>query len=143
MIRFPLEIEDTNFMEAKIKHLEFIQNTINRMAGNSFLLKGWSITIVGGLLAFSLKEMSVDYVLVSLAVLFFFWILDSYFLTLERSYIRLYDHVRQKSENDVDFSMDTKNIENKSNWWDCSFSKTIKLFYGGLALVHLFIILMM
>lgn len=123
--------------------MEFIQNTINRMAGNSFLLKGWSITIIGGLLAFSLKEMNVSYVLISLAVLFFFWILDSYFLSLERAYISLYDQVRQKSEAEINFSMDVKNIENKSDWWDCSFSKTIKLFYGGLALVHLFIILMM
>ena len=38
-------------MEQKIKHLEFIQTTINRMAGNSFLLKGWTVTLTGGLLA--------------------------------------------------------------------------------------------
>lgn len=28
-------------MEAKIKHLEFIENVIERMARNSFMLKGW------------------------------------------------------------------------------------------------------
>lgn len=28
-------------MENKIKHLEFIQGVINRMANNSFMLKGW------------------------------------------------------------------------------------------------------
>ncbi len=34
-------------MEQKIKHLEFIQAAINRMAGNSFLLKGWTVTLSG------------------------------------------------------------------------------------------------
>ena len=43
-------------MENKLKHLEFIQNVINRMANTSFLLKGWSITIIAGLFAFSATE---------------------------------------------------------------------------------------
>jgi len=33
-------------MEAKLKHLEMIQDVIKRMASNSFLLKGWSLTLV-------------------------------------------------------------------------------------------------
>ncbi len=37
-------------IEKKLKHLEFIQNTITRMANNSFLLKGWTITVVGALI---------------------------------------------------------------------------------------------
>lgn len=32
-------------MENKQKHLEFIQSIINRMAGHSFLLKGWGVTL--------------------------------------------------------------------------------------------------
>ena len=35
-------------MENKIKHLEIIQGVINRMAGNSFALKGWAVTLVAG-----------------------------------------------------------------------------------------------
>ncbi len=38
--------------EAIAKHLEFVQAVINRLAGNSFLLKGWSITLVSGLLGY-------------------------------------------------------------------------------------------
>lgn len=37
-------------MEEKLKHLELIQNIITRMANNSFLLKGWSITIIVALI---------------------------------------------------------------------------------------------
>lgn len=112
------------------------------MAGNSFLLKGWSITIIGALLALSLKETETIYVFVSGAVLFFFWRLDSYYLSRERLFISLYDIVRNKNKDDIDFSMSVKELEKEDDWWDCSFSKTMKLFYGGLALVHLFIILM-
>ena len=33
-------------MENKRAHLEMIQAVITRMAGNSFLIKGWSVTLV-------------------------------------------------------------------------------------------------
>ena len=38
------------------KHLEFVQSTISRMASNSFLLKGWSVTLAAGLFALSAKD---------------------------------------------------------------------------------------
>ena len=43
-------------MEKKIKHLEMIQGVINRMAGNSFALKGWSVTLIA-LTGHSLKHL--------------------------------------------------------------------------------------
>ncbi|GEM_PF-208168 len=83
-----------SIMDSKSKHLEFIQTAINRMAGNSFLLKGWAVTLVGGLLALSFKETDKAYIGISIAILFFFWILDAYYLSLERSFVGLYDRVR-------------------------------------------------
>ena len=126
-------------METKLKHLEFIQNTINRMAKNSFLLKGWAITIIGGLLAFSIKEMDCLYVLVSLVILIFFWLLDGYYLYQEKLYIKLYDHVRQQSVDKIDFSMATDYFKKDIDWKNCFFSKTMLLFYGGLLIVHVII----
>jgi hypothetical protein len=32
-------------MDAKLKHLEFIQAVISRMSTSSFIFKGWAITI--------------------------------------------------------------------------------------------------
>jgi uncharacterized membrane protein len=128
-------------MELKIKHLEFIQATINRMAGNSFLMKGWAITIIGGLLAVSIKELNALYVYISFAVLFFFWLLDSFYLSHERMYIKLYDEVRKKSESTIDFSMSTKHVKGRCEWRKCAFSKTMWLFYGGLAVVGLILII--
>jgi hypothetical protein len=45
-------------MEAKLKHLEFVQVAVSRMAGNSFLLRGWSVTLAAGLFALAAKDTS-------------------------------------------------------------------------------------
>jgi len=79
-------------MDAKIKHLEFIQAAINRMAGNSFLLKGWAVTLTGGLLALTFRQIDRRYLFISFAVLLLFWSLDGYFLSRERRFISLYGH---------------------------------------------------
>ncbi len=110
------------------------------MAKNSFLLKGWSITIMGGLLAFSSIEFFCLYLLVSLVITIFFWLLDSYYLHQERLFVKLYDHVRVLPEDKIDFSMNTSPFKSELKWAECTKSDTLKLFYGGLVLVHIIII---
>jgi hypothetical protein len=126
-------------MEAKIKHLEFIQASVNRMAGNSFLLKGWAVTLTGGLLALTFKEVDRRYLGVSALVLVLFWALDGYYLSRERRFIYLYDLVRIKAEKEIDFSMHTHALDKGCRWANCTFSSTLLLFYGGLGIVHLLI----
>ena len=36
--------------DGRIKHLELIQMVVARMGNNSFLIKGWSLTVTGALL---------------------------------------------------------------------------------------------
>ena len=36
-------------MEAKLKHLEFIQGVVNRLAADSFRMKGWSVALAAAL----------------------------------------------------------------------------------------------
>lgn len=128
-------------MEAKIKHLEFIQATINRMAGNSFLLKGWAVTLVGALFALTFKEVDPLYLLISLIVLVLFWRLDSYYLSQERLFIKLYEHVSMSASDSTDFSMSTKSFEKDVTVGGCAFSETMRLFYGGLAIAHIIILI--
>ena len=130
-------------MEAKTKHLEFIQTTINRMANNSFLLKGWAITVVGGLLAFGFKDLDCRYIFVSLSVLFFFWILDGYYLHQEKLFRGLYERTAKKKESEIDFLMKTEKCEKDEDWFDCVLSPTLRVFYGGLLVVHIIIILIL
>jgi Ni,Fe-hydrogenase I cytochrome b subunit len=127
-------------MESKIKHLEFIQAAINRMAGNSFLLKGWTVTLTGGLLALTFKQTDKHYVFISLAVLVLFSALDSYHLSRERGFVALYNDVRKNIDASTDFSMDTRFYRKQCRWIHCAFSRTILLFYGGLLAVHLLIL---
>ncbi len=64
-------------MENKRKHLEFIQGIISRMAGNLFFLRGWTITLIGALLALFSKNNSPDYIFYFLIlVVFILWILE-------------------------------------------------------------------
>lgn len=126
-------------MEQKIKHLEFIQTTINRMANNSFLLKGWTVTLTGGLLALTFEKTDRRFLDISIAILIVFWLLDSYYLAHERKFIALFNKVRKQSGDATDFSMDTTQFGNTWSWLWCSFSITMALFYGGLIAVILII----
>lgn len=93
----------------KIAHLQMIQGVIDRMAGNLFYLKGWAITLLAALFAISRSEiLSSDSwsTILLIVLLFLFWILDGYFLSLERCFRDLYNKVRKIDENSIDFSMD-------------------------------------
>jgi hypothetical protein len=59
--------------ENKLKHLEFIQNVITRLNGNSFLIKGWSVTIVAALFALAAKDSDTRLLLVAYVPVFAFW----------------------------------------------------------------------
>lgn len=119
-------------MEKKIKHLEFIQGVINRMAGNLFFLRGWTITLIAALLALFVKGDSPSYIVFFLLILIFvLWILDGYFLSQERLFRALYNHVRKLDEKEIDFSMNTNEYkkDKKNTWLRAMFSFTLLVFY--------------
>ncbi|MBL7750778.1 MAG: hypothetical protein JNN29_05310, partial [Chitinophagaceae bacterium] len=79
------------------KELDIIQSIINRMANNSFLVKGWAMTLVSGLLAFGKDVILADksgvyYLIMMLGILIPFWWLDAYYLKQERAFRKLYDN---------------------------------------------------
>ena len=130
-------------MENKRKHLEFIQGVISRMAGNLFFLRGWTITLIGALLALFSKNNSPDYIFYFLIlVVFILWILDGYFLSQERSYRDLYNHVRKLKEEEIDFSMDISEYQKlkKNTLIFAMFSTTLLVFYLPLVGIAFFII---
>lgn len=88
------------------KHLEFIQNVVTRLAQNSYLLKGWTITIVAATFAVSISVTSAWLVVIALLPTIAFAILDSYYLRQERLFRKLYNHVRQNPNDCEAFSMD-------------------------------------
>jgi hypothetical protein len=118
-------------MSAKYKHLDFIQAVINRMAGNSFLLKGWSVTLTVAIFALASSQDSKTFlVFISLLPTVMFWGLDGFFLLQERLFRALYDNVRQLSEEEIDFSMDTSPFrESVASWFEVLRSKTLLAFH--------------
>lgn len=122
-------------MDAKIKHLEFIQNIINRMASNSFLIKGWTVVLVSALFVLSGKESKVYFVYLAYFPVIIFWILDGYFLWQERLFRRLYNDVRSLENSKIDFSLDTSKIrEAEKSWMDAIFSITLLIFHSTVLL---------
>lgn len=123
-------------MEKKFKHLEMIQGIINRMAGNSFMLKGWAVTLVAGVYALASNDTNKVYFLIAYVPIIIFWGLDAYYLRQERLYRKLYDKVRKQDENDIDFSMNTALPEfqtQKTFYLNALFSITELGFYLPLA----------
>ena len=129
-------------MNAKLKHLEFIQNAINRMANNSFIIKGWCITLAVALIALlEKKDINKCYIVFSFLPLLFFWFLDAFYLKTERQYRRLYTDISKKGKKEIDFSMDITPY--KECYGEALFSRTLLPFYlplMGIVLVIIFIV---
>lgn len=120
-------------MDKKLKHLDFIQGVINRLSTNSFLLKGWSVVLVAALFALSARNSNIAFSLLAYIPAIIFWGLDGYFLWQERLYRNLYDKVRVKDDENIDFSMNTKDVINTTKGWVNAFlSKTLLVFHGTL-----------
>ncbi len=106
------------------------------MANNSFLLKEWTAILVSALFALSAKDSNIAFVNVAFLPIIVFWILDGYFLKIEREYRKFYDKARQLEK--VDFCLDTKSLLRKDEM-ECLtkviFSKTLLPFYGTMLLV--------
>lgn len=118
-------------MGMKIKHLEFLQNVITRMNSNSFLIKGWTITLVSALFALAAKDANVKYVIVSYIAIPVFWVLDGFYISQERQYRDLYKEVATISESDINFNMDaSRYCKGDRTWIAGIFSKTLIPFYG-------------
>ena len=60
-------------MENYRKHLEIIQGVINRMASNSFSLKGWAVTLVAGIFTLVEKNTERMYFLIVYIPILMFW----------------------------------------------------------------------
>jgi len=120
----------------KHKHLEMIQNIINRLSNTSFLLKGWGVTLVIGLFALIVENRDIIYIIIAFLAFTIFWFLDGYFISQERLFRSLYDEVRTIQEFDIDFSMYTEKFyKGKNTWLRSLFSITISIFYLPLILI--------
>ena len=122
-------------MEAKLKHLEFIQGVVNRLADDSFRMKGWSVALAAALFVLLARGENPRFTPVALVPVLIFWGLDGYFLWQGRLFRALYDHVRLLEENEIDFSMDADKFRREYTWLGATFSRTLIGFYAAVLLM--------
>jgi hypothetical protein len=125
-------------MDKKIKHLEFIQQVISRMSANSFLIKGWVVTLMAAVFAVSTTSDNFLIPFLNYFIVPVFWILDGYYLSQERKYRAFYDEVRLKNEEDIDFDMDASKFKGgKYSWISSIFSPPFIFLYLLLIVVSI------
>jgi len=133
-----------NLKEYMLKEIDIIQDIIKRMAFNSFMIKGWTITLV--VVTLLLKGTEKYQVCIAFIPLLVFWFLDAYFLRQERMYRILYDWVinnRLKTEEYL-FDMKTRRFENEvQSVPRIMFSITLGWFYGSIAILVIIYTLIM
>lgn len=118
--------------ESVVKHLEVIQGVVNRLGHDSFLVKGWSTTILAAGVIFIARSGTQDeWVTLSFLILVIgFWTLDGYFLWQERLFRKVYDEVRKQETTDFAMNVTKHRSKPKCNWMASMFSVTLNLFYG-------------
>lgn len=115
-----------------------IQSVIERMGNNSFLIKGWSITLVSAIFVVAIQDKDKSTAIWTLFPALIFWLLDGFYLWQERLLRSLFDHVRKLDEKKIDFSMDTSHIRDvkirgrKNTWINAVLSRTLFPFHGGM-----------
>ncbi len=128
----------------RLKHLEMLQSVITRMANNSFLVKGWSVTLLSAILVLTAKDKIFAMGWIALIPIIIFWLLDGFFLRQERLFRKLYDKYRiQPQDSPTDFNMDTSIVAPEvGNWPQVIFSTTLIVFHVGLAVLLLTVLLL-
>lgn len=125
----------------KIKYLEFIQNVITRMANNSFLLKGWSVTLVAALFAMESKDKNLGFAFLVFIPIGCFWILDAYFLSLEKQFRELFKKAVSDSTDPPTFDMNPAPYNAEENTWAaCLVNTSLAWFHGSLLSLALILI---
>jgi hypothetical protein len=131
------------FDEHRLKHMEFIQAVVARLAGNSFLVKGWAITLAGLFIGFALNSDDMRLAIAALVPTIAFWGLDAYFLKSERLFRALYDQVRKGDEHVEAFYMSatsrefTRRVRDRqtdsdgdaASFWKTALRRTLAWFY--------------
>lgn len=124
------------YKEYMLKEIDIIQDIIKRMAFNSFMIKGWAITLV--VVTLLLKGTEKYQVWIAFIPLIVFWFLDAYFLWQERMYRKLYEWVinnRLKTEEYL-FDMNAYRFKDKvQSRVRIMFSITLGWFYGSIAIL--------
>lgn len=119
------------------KEIDLIQSCITRMAQNSFMVKGWFVSLYVVILALLPEKVNLFLLCAALvAVNLIFWHLDGFFLRTEKVYRKIYDWVLEaRPQNNRELMYKLNHVEFKGkideteSVWQFMWSKTLRWFY--------------
>lgn len=82
------------------EQLKMIQAIIDRMARNSFALKGWTVTLVAALIGLAAADSNRSFALIAVYAVVVMASLDAYYLAIERRYRTFYSVAAARSGDD-------------------------------------------
>lgn len=121
--------------EKLFKEIDLIQGCINRMANNSFLVKGWALGVFAGVTAITKGDNlnnTILFVCTTIVPFVCFWILDSFFLQTEKKYRIMYAERLEKRKQEDDsnlYELDPSNYK-VEGIFKVMWSITLRVFYG-------------
>jgi len=130
---------ENQYNEDQRKYFDFLQSIITRMNSNSFVIKGWAITIISAIIALSASTKEPSFLFVAALPLITFWILDTIYLQQERKFRSLYNEAAKTPSGiatfDLNINKDFINQNPKNQFWDVFISKTILPIYLATAVI--------
>lgn len=123
-------------------HLKLMQNVIMRMGENSRSCKAWCVTLVAAILVLVTRTGNANHALIALVPASFFFVLDAYYLSLERRFRMSYDdfvaklHCGQVSIYDLYYT-DVRGSKVREFFWAALQSFAVVPFYLGVILTIL------
>jgi Flp pilus assembly protein TadB len=136
------------------KEMDLIQSCITRMAQNSFMIKGWGFGLVAVLVALTANKISWSIICgIGVFMLLCFWVLDAFFLKMEKCYRFKYEWViEQRPKGNRTFLYDLNPYNERTrkkgkktpSVVSIMFSKpcTLLLFYGAPITIGLLVIVL-
>ena len=121
-------------MSRKDDRVALICSVIRRFSLGSWMLRGWSVLVVGALLAISTQRVHARFAWLSLFIAISFWILDAYLLQQATLFRRLGERVQTLSDEEVlmDSPLDTTSVVEPSDAFGTVFFSTILVIFYGL-----------
>jgi hypothetical protein len=139
-----------DFEPNRVRHMDMIQSVVARLAGNSFLIKGWALTLTVALLGFAVNKNSSGLAAIALLPILVFWGLDAYYLHTEWLFRELHKKVRDleggvepffMAATDDDFVRSLP--EDARSKWKTRWRPTLRFFYGLLAAATIGVIIVL
>lgn len=141
-------LNDNKIISIEIIHkeLDLIQSCITRMDNNSFILKGWLISLLVVILMVLPGKTNL---IVPISVIFIltvsFWYLDAIYLRSEKLYRKLYEwvvHERLKNNDEELYILNPHRFDDEvESTLEVMLSTTLKWFYGMPIILICFLIL--